>query len=569
MPEASVGFWGHLRRRIIVISTMERDVRIAFMAGFTLVVLAIALNIFHEHLGPSIHILIGTIPLGVIAVLALGEFAVFFLISLAIFLLKARWRYIAHALILISFLGFTAVNDFEILSFALVVPMAMLWVFSFLGHRQGWVGRDYVLGALSTSLAAMLIFVLYLATGRELLIISALAGQGLVGMLGLCMAATDIAELIVVAVESATAKVPKLFSAVGVALVFAIGAILANVLVTLTTTDWSARVIAQYLGSGTGLALWLGLIYWMVISRRKRLGSVHPGIDYSALFLIVGFYFVALQAGIALRFLSDPLTYRARNLFTYPQAFVFTTFGALVFIVLFLIFGRRSERMLIRLAYGAAVGLFIFHYYSSQGSNIVLIIDAVAIGSVLLLIFARLSRKMRQHYASACLIVADVNLAFFAYALLATLFLGLGGHGNGGALSSGQALIVLAALAWDILSSGEAITNRHTDTFPRLSRVAIFIAYIVSVALLVMVSTAGEFVDPINGEAVEGLFDSERLVALGLVLFGAPFIFVMGALRFRNLLAAADAQATAAHAAAAEQPGPTKSQDSDVAPSPA
>jgi hypothetical protein len=93
---------------------------------------------------------------------------------------------------------------------------------------------------------------------------------------------------------------------------------------------------------------------------------------------------------------------------------------------------------------------------------------------------------------------------------------------------------------WDIVSSGEAITNRHTDTFPRLARVAIYIAYIVSVALLVMVSTVGQFVSPVSGEVVEELFDSERLVASGLVLFGAPFIFVMATLRFRNLLAAAD-----------------------------
>ena len=44
------------------------------------------------------------------------------------------------------------------------------------------------------------------------------------------------------------------------------------------------------------------------------------------------------------------------------------------------------------------------------------------------------------------------------------------------------------------------------------------------------------------------------IVAVGLVLFGAPFIFIMAALRLRNLLADADARAAAARAAAGQPP---------------
>jgi hypothetical protein len=73
--------------------------------------------------------------------------------------------------------------------------------------------------------------------------------------------------------------------------------------------------------------------------------------------------------------------------------------------------------------------------------------------------------------------------------------------------------------------------------FPRLARVAVFLAYISSVALLVMVSTASELINPFTGQPVEGIFESEPMVAVGLILFGAPFIFLIATLRIRNLLA--------------------------------
>jgi hypothetical protein len=69
--------------------------------------------------------------------------------------------------------------------------------------------------------------------------------------------------------------------------------------------------------------------------------------EYWALFLIARVPFRRPAGWLALRFLSDPLTYRASLMFQYPLAFVFTNIGALAFIVAFLIFGRRSEKMLL------------------------------------------------------------------------------------------------------------------------------------------------------------------------------------------------------------------------------
>jgi hypothetical protein len=548
MVEASHGFWSYLHRRIIAISTMERDVRLAFIGGSAMVVVAIALNILGEHLGPSIDTLIGRLPLSIVVALAIGELAVFFLICMALFGLRGRWFYGAHAFVIASFALFVWMNNADPLTFTLLMPMAILWAISFLGRRQVWRQRDYVLGALLVSFAAMLVFVLYLATGREVLIISALAWQGLVAMLGLCMAATDIAELISVATESASAKLARFGGGAWPALVVALIAIFGALQFTLTAShsQWTSRTLAQMLGAGTGLSLWLGLICWMALARRKKVGAVHLHIDYWALLLIVGFYFVAFQAGIGRRILSDPASYRASQIFNYPEVFLYTTLGALGFIIALFAVGQRTEKLLVQLAYGSAIGMFFFHYYSSHGENIVLIVDAVAIGSLLFLGFSRLSRKMRANYASVVWIIADLNVAMLGYFALATLFLSLSGHGHEEAFGLPQALIILVALAWDLVSSGESITNRHSYAFPRLARVALFIAYVTSVALLVMVATAGRFVHPLSGETIANIFNSEGLVGVGLVMFGAPLIFIMAMLRLRNVLAEADGQAAPA-----------------------
>lgn len=558
MAAGSGGVWGNLHRRIIVISTMERSVRITFMSGAALVVLAVIVNVFHGLLGPEVATPAGTVPLGVLVLLAIGEIAAFYVVALALVLLSGRSRLIVHGVILLLVVAFSAMSNFDMLSFAILLPSGMVWAFGYLRERQGWSDRDAMLAALSISLAGMLVIIVYLATGRELLIISALALQALLAMLGLCMAATDIAEIAVVAVESFTAKAAAVIGRGWVAVLFALSTIAVNLLLPLRASDHYGQTIGYMLGGGLGLAMWLAMIFWMVISRRKRLATVHPHISYRTLFLVVGFYFIALQAGILVRFLSDPLTYSAQKLFSYPQAFMFVVFGFLGFVVLFFILGRRSERLFVSLAYGASIGMFIFHYYAGKGSNIELMPVAVGMLSLLLMIFAPLSSKMRAHFRALCLIIADLNLAFAAYAFLAELFLSLGEHGHGGALTVGQALVVLAALAWDIVYSGEAITNKHSEAFPRLARVAMFMAYVMSVALLVMVSTAAHLVNPITGEAIKG-FDSEGLVGVGLVLFGAPFVFVMAMLRMRNLLAAADASGAQIEPAAVEReagPGP-------------
>jgi hypothetical protein len=60
------------------------------------------------------------------------------------------------------------------------------------------------------------------------------------------------------------------------------------------------------------------------------------------------------------------------------------------------------------------------------------------------------------------------------------------------------------------------------------------------VALFVMVSTVGEFVNPVTGAKIETIFESEPLIGGGLILFGAPFLFLIFSMKMRSLLALAD-----------------------------
>jgi hypothetical protein len=193
--------------------------------------------------------------------------------------------------------------------------------------------------------------------------------------------------------------------------------------------------------------------------------------------------------------------------------------------------------MMIRLGYTLSVGLFIFLRHQSVPPECIGL--GIAIGGGTWLVLALVSRKARAVYGHACSIIATLNISFVLCWTLSNIvvYAAVEQH-HSGIISLVQALIICAALAWDIMSSGAAITNKHTETFPRLARVAMFTAYIASVALFVMVSASSHLTDPINGDSF--IFESEGLVGVGLQLFGGPLIFLMAVLRLRNLLSAAD-----------------------------
>jgi hypothetical protein len=131
------------------------------------------------------------------------------------------------------------------------------------------------------------------------------------------------------------------------------------------------------------------------------------------------------------------------------------------------------------------------------------------------------------------------NLGIAGYTMVAFLFVAAPAHFEEGSLL--QALVVLSALGWDVLTS-KNVTLRHSAGVPRNARVSFFIAYVSLVGLFVMLSSASSLLQPGTAKAIEHVFDSETFVAAGLHLFGAPLLLFVFAVRMRSILGASIAR---------------------------
>lgn len=95
-------------------------------------------------------------------------------------------------------------------------------------------------------------------------------------------------------------------------------------------------------------------------------------------------------------------------------------------------------------------------------------------------------------------------------------------------LSWEEGAIVLIALGWDLVMSGEAFTNRDDKNFPRHTRLLLYMGYITLTATLVMYfSTQSYTFAPGTHET---LFESEPWPQLGLRILGLPMVIVTFAL---------------------------------------
>lgn len=91
-----------------------------------------------------------------------------------------------------------------------------------------------------------------------------------------------------------------------------------------------------------------------------------------------------------------------------------------------------------------------------------------------------------------------------------------------------QAAVLLIALIWDVVMSGDAVTNIHGRHMPRHSRVLIYFGYTMLVATAVLFSAAGQIV---FGKGFGGTFDSDSWPQFGILRMGTPLLltfFVAG-----------------------------------------
>ncbi|MDT5019439.1 MAG: hypothetical protein QOD39_5599, partial [Mycobacterium sp.] len=122
-------------------------------------------------------------------------------------------------------------------------------------------------------------------------------------------------------------------------------------------------------------------------------------------------------------------------------------------------------------------------------------------------------------------------------------------HSAGAAKVTGQlalaaAVVLVLALSWEFVASGEEITNGHAPRFPRDSRLMLFLGYIlVAASTSVFFSNIGTKSDG-KWHILESQFEAENYVRVGLLFLGGPLvitIFVVGFNRWREQEAAARA----------------------------
>lgn len=84
-----------------------------------------------------------------------------------------------------------------------------------------------------------------------------------------------------------------------------------------------------------------------------------------------------------------------------------------------------------------------------------------------------------------------------------------------------QGVVLLAAMLWDVLMSGEAFTNGGGPRVPRHSRVLMYLGYTIAVVTAVVVLGSLGF----EGGGAVGGFESDKWVQEGITGFGAPLLF--------------------------------------------
>jgi hypothetical protein len=105
--------------------------------------------------------------------------------------------------------------------------------------------------------------------------------------------------------------------------------------------------------------------------------------------------------------------------------------------------------------------------------------------------------------------------------VVASILLQLG-HSLGEQLSALAATLFLGGQLWDLITSGETITNNGSATFPRYARIFLYLGYVLMLAasalVVAAVPTAPELTDLVGHDV--GYYPQ-----IGLVLLGIPLLF--------------------------------------------
>lgn len=151
------------------------------------------------------------------------------------------------------------------------------------------------------------------------------------------------------------------------------------------------------------------------------------------------------------------------------------------------------------------------------------IIFAVGFLGVVAALWARVARR-HEHPRGHRLLVGVIGLEG-AVAMLKLMDY-LYGHALAAArVSIWAAVVLLAAAAWDLVMSGELLTNRDTSRLPRAARVLGFFGYYILLAATVLFYSAERFVA--NGHVTGGGFAPESIMQSALFQIALPVLLVV------------------------------------------
>ncbi|MGP6157395.1 MAG: hypothetical protein ACLPYS_07795 [Vulcanimicrobiaceae bacterium] len=527
---ASTSFWEHIRARMTAVASMDRDMRVTFVLGALILLLAMAIDVAHGHLGPAVPLLGGALPLGIVVAYVLGQYLVFTLLFKGLLQIPRRARKIALALAAACIFVVPTLEGLHFQDFLFIVPVAALWYYA--RSKEQFSSAEALVPAAVASAGLSLAFAITALTGQGALLYDLSASAGLLTIVGLFVASTDIAEMVQVGgdalAERATSSSP-LVAAASVCAAALVAALVGRVAVG--SFEQSAFV------EGLAVVLAFALVFWMLMSVGKKRGlAVRAHLPYRILLAVLVAFGVSLNAALVVhagRHLLEPQTH---GIFSFAEVAAAVTLLAIFFVAGLLSVGRRSIACFLFFGYGSIVAIFWLMGFDAQGSELVTAPFGVALASPMVLAVAALWPKTRERFRAVCRLVISLNLAIAAYVLVAIVF--LAGPERFPENSLPQVLIIIMAIGWDMLTSGE-ITNAHSARCPRDARISFYIAYVSLIALLVMVSSASGIVVFSAVHAVgPAAFNSKTFVGYGLLLFGAPLLLLLFAVRMRSVLAA-------------------------------
>jgi membrane-associated protease RseP (regulator of RpoE activity) len=172
---------------------------------------------------------------------------------------------------------------------------------------------------------------------------------------------------------------------------------------------------------------------------------------------------------------------------------------------------------------------FVFSGHDMMRSRVVIqsAVLMTLVGSALLLCWERLRGGAQIHLLQ---LVTGLNLSLFALYLA---FEGLAASSHSGEHSYVmKAVVVFAALTWEITASGP-LTNMGSRYLPRSSRLLLFLAYILLVAICIFLFFPSEY----RGNQLQG-FDPDEFILIGMVVIGIPLILGAYLVRIENCIGA-------------------------------